>query len=1082
VITSTDGGETWTHVSGDFFEGVSISRIVVDPANADHIYAAVLSGRGGARRTPPAIHSRFGIWTSTDGGVNWTLLKEVTSTNGATDLELDPQTPSTMYASFWGDKIYKSTDAGVHWTPIMNGLPAGADYAAAQTRFSISLSHPEGQAAVLYAGFDWIDADGHDQPAHVFKSTDEGASWAVLPTGTGSNSVLDYCATQCFYDNVIEADPTNPNVVFAGGVFGYSIGSGGIFRSDTGGQTWRNLGWDQHPDFHALAFDPADTQKVLVGSDGGVWSSDNQGGRQGPSLLSDVTWVDMNSNVDPNTGALTSNGLQIGQYTSIATNPTLPTRPWGGLQDNGTTAKYGTTWYDLASGDGGQVQVDPTDAHYVYGTYYGISPYRFTDGGTAFFTNKSIVNGIDLTDRSDFYTPLQLNKENPNQLYLGTYRLYRTDNAKALSAGDVAWKAISPDLTTGCTGTAPNGARNCSISAIGTGGGTAVYTGALDGTVYFSPDAQVSDNPTWTRITYKNLPNRPVAQIAVDPSNYRTAYLAYNSYSAATPKTPGHVYKTTDGGSTWSDVSGDLPDTPVNSIIADPSFPGTLYAGTDVGAFVTYNGGVNWYTIGGTSMPVVSVWQLDLDPSHGTLLAGTHGRGVWASTNTIHAPALVLSNADNGIPVGPSSGLEYTLTLRNIGDASATGFTISDPIPASTSFVSADNGGKLSHGVVTWSGLELPAGGSVSVKLTVNIDDALKKKVDSIVNDGDKATSKEGQTAVGSPTVTKIANSYGVTLSPSEQTGGGQAGGDATYTIEVQNRGFSTDTFNLSSSGGTFAVSFYDSTCTTAVTETPSLTAGQTADICVKAAVPAGTAEAATSTSTVTATSAGDSSQTASGTITTIAATNDTLLVDEDGNAPDVQSYYGNALTAAGTSFSVWDLATDANLPLNYMKAFKNIVWFTGNSYPGPVQPYETNLAAYLDGGGHLFMSGQDILDQGAGTTDFVKNYLHIDWDGTEAQNDKPTAAVHGVLANTVTGAIGDVTLDHSVLSATFEDQITPNGDAQPAFTDDASATDGLTFDSGTYKVVFLAFPFEAYGSATDKSTLMSDVMTFFGP
>jgi hypothetical protein len=89
---------------------------------------------------------------------------------------------------------------------------------------------------------------------------------------------------------------------------------------------------------------------------------------------------------------------------------------------------------------------------------------------------------------------------------------------------------------------------------------------------------------------------------------------------------------------------------------------------------------------------------------------------------------------------------------------------------------------------------------------------------------------------------------------------------------------------------------------------------------------------------------------------------------------------------------------------------------------------------------------------------------------------------VHGVPANTVTGAIGDVTLDHSVLGANFEDQITPNGGAQPAFTDDTSAADGLTFDSGTYKVVFLAFPFEAYGTAADKSTLMSDVSAFFGP
>ena len=124
-------------------------------------------------------------------------------------------------------------------------------------------------------------------------------------------------------------------------------------------------------------------------------------------------------------------------------------------------------------------------------------------------------------------------------------------------------------------------------------------------------------------------------------------------------------------------------------------------------------------------------------------------------------------------------------------------------------------------------------------------------------------------------------------------------------------------------------------------------------------------------------------------------------------------------------------------------------------------------------------MSGQDLLDQGAGRTDFVRNYLHVTWDGTETQNDKATAHVTGVATNPVTGTIGTVALDNTVLGNNFIDRITPNGTASAAFTDDASQPDALTF-SGVYKVVFLAFPFEEYGSASDKSSFVSKVMTFF--
>jgi len=1097
VLKSTDGGNTWTHISVEKrFGGVAMSRIVVDPTDKNHVYAATLRGRGGARRTSPTEHDRFGIWESTDGGVNWKLIQQVKDTLGATDLEIDPQNPDILYSSFWGDAIYKSTDGGKHWSTTMAGLPL-ADFEAGQTRFSISISHPAAAGdATLYAGFDWVDASGH-HPSRVFKSTNGAASWAILPAGSGADTVEDYCGGQCFYDNTIDVDPTNPDVVFAGGQFNYGIGSGGIFRSDDGGTTWKNLGYDQHPDFHAFAFNPANTAQVIIGSDGGVWYSDDRGGRPNAAdPLSAVTWVNLNGTVDPDTaGTLARSNLSIAQFTSIATVPQFPAtasgagRFWGGTQDNGTLRKTGGTgqhWFDVASGDGGQVLVDHTvdscgflgPACFVYGAFFGITPYRYNDGGN-FFTNQFIRKGIDLTDRAEFYVPMVLNRDNPNQLFLGTYRLYRTDNAKAPSAGDVAWNTISPDLTTGCTGTAPNGGRGCYISAIGVGGGEAVYTGSEEGRIYVSPDAQVSDDPTWIRADKdKDLPDRPVTQIAVDRSNYRIAYAAFASFNAATKKQPGHLFRTRDGGKKWTDISSNLPDSPVNSVILDPSFPNTLYVGTDVGPFVSYNGGTDWFALG-TGFPIVAIWQLDLDPAHRVLAAGTHGRGAYDLIDTVSAPALVLSKVDAGAPVGPSSNVSYTITLKNIGNADATGVTITDPVPDNTSFVSADSGGTESGGTVTWSVGTVPAGGSATVHFTVSIASALKKHVNSIVNDGMKATATGGFFTTGSPFVTPIAPPYGVSLAPAAQTDGGRVGTSVPYTVTVKNRGFNADSYTLSATN-TWATSFFDATCTTPLTTTAIIPAGGSADVCVEVAVPAGASNGTANTGTVTATSIASSGVSATASITTIAVAVDTLLVDNDDNNPNVQPYYTTALNTNGIVYSTWDLASDKNLPRNYTLAFKNVVWFTGNSYPGPITPYEATLTAFLDNGGRLFMSGHDILDQAAGLTPFVHDYLHIDWNDA-AQNDKATSSVHGVAGSPVTNGIGAVPIDHSVLGAAFEDKITPINGALTAFTDDATDPDALSF-SGTYKVVFLAFGLESYGTAGDKADLINRSFGFFGP
>jgi uncharacterized repeat protein (TIGR01451 family) len=1087
VLKSTDGGNTWSHVSGNYFYGVSISRIVVDPSNANHLYLATLRGRGGNHRTSPVQHSRFGIWESTDGGATWTLLKQAPQgTNGATDLELDPQN-GDLYASFWGDAIYKSTNGGASWKTIMNGLPANANYAGVPTRFSISLSHPAGQAqATLYAGFDWYGSDGTYNESEVFKSTNAGASWSQItqpdPSGTfNKDNPAGYCATQCYYDNVIEADPTNPNVVFAAGVYDYNHGAGGIFRSTDGGQTWTNLGYDQHPDFHALAFDPTTQtsngmQGVMIGSDGGVWYSPDLGGRpSNTDDLSTVDWQDLNKTLSTQT------------FTSIATNPTDPAFVWGGSQDNGTEHTFGSasSWYDLFSGDGGQVLVDPNDSNYVYGEYYGISPYRdaCVPAGDCFFSNQYIRNGIDLNDRSEFYAPWVMNPDNPSQLFYGTYRLYRTDNAQAPSSADVLWKPISGDLTTGCTGAAPNGGRGCTISAVGIGGGQAVYVGSEEGLVHVSPDAQTSASPTWLDVT-GNLPGRPVSSIAVDRSNYRIAYVAFDGFNAGTVGQPGHVFKTTNGGKKWTNISGNLPDAPVNSIVLDPSYPDTLYVATDVGNFVTYNGGSTWSQLG-TGLPSVSVWQLSLDPSQPgerTLAAGTYGRSAWEINDNLSVPAFAESTSE-GKPVGPGSTMQYTLTVRNIGNQDATGVTVTDPVPANTTFVSADQGGTQSRGTVTWSGLTVPAGGNVQVHVSVKVASTLPSGTTSLVNDGVNVTSAQGVGTTGSPLVSPLSPPNAVTLAPAAQTNGGQGPTDVDYHVTLTNVGFKDDTYNLASSGSAtgFTVSFFDSTCTTAET-TVAVASGDSADVCVRVHIDSGVT--GNSVATVTATSTNDSTVSASGTVKTIGVgANDTLLVDEDGNAPDTQSYYDTALASAGIHYEVWDLKSDgATLPQAFLLDFKNVVWYTGNSYPDPIGPYEPELEAFLNGGGHLLMSGQDILDQAAGTAPFFSNYIHITWDGSERQNDKATVAVHGI-AGTLTDGIGAITLDHSVLNAEFEDEITPNSTAQAIFTDDASQPDGLSYsDSSTgYKVVFLSFPLEAYGSAADKATLVQKAFGFFG-
>src|SRR5581483_1753885 len=233
IWTWDDGTQTWIPRTDDL-GSLAIGALAYAPSNPSVVYAG--TGEGALSGDSYAGN---GILKSTDSGQTWTLVKGTTDEfAGATDLKMDPQNPNILYASFWGKGIFKSTDGGHSWNAIMNGLPTDAIYGAEPTRFALGFTHPNGQNPVLYTGFIYVDTNGQEIPSNVWKSTDEGASWTQVGQGTYPDAIENYCGSQCWYDNVILADPNDNQVVYVIGLYDYNIGAGGVFRSDDQGATW----------------------------------------------------------------------------------------------------------------------------------------------------------------------------------------------------------------------------------------------------------------------------------------------------------------------------------------------------------------------------------------------------------------------------------------------------------------------------------------------------------------------------------------------------------------------------------------------------------------------------------------------------------------------------------------------------------------------------------------------------------------------------------------------------------------------------------------------------------------------------
>jgi len=581
VYKSTDAGATWQLLGLE--RTASIGRIVIDPSNPQRVYVAAVGSYFGP-------DSDRGLYRSMDGGVHWEKSLFVSDSTGAIDIVMNPQNPSVLLVAMWErvrrpnsshlygptSGVYRSINGGDSWVRLSSssGLPDGESLVG-----RIGLALCQSQPNIVYA----LYTDGTDYKAS-YKSSDGGLKWTPIDP---NRQIANGTAGFSWYFGNIRVHPRQPQRVYALDV--------AFMRSDNSGASWPlNYGYgnpysDFHVDHHALAFHPFHPDTLIEGNDGGINISYDSG----------VSWKKV---------AL----LPVTQFYEITMDQTYPERLYGGTQDNGTmrtrTGQVGD-WEFIYGGDGFYVVVDPTNPNVIYAeSQYGYLG-KSTDGG---FTFRSALNGINGSEPTDWSTPVVMDPSNHNVLYYGTNRVYRTTNAASL------WQPISPNLTRQL----PD-ARLGTVTtiAVAPSNSSVIYAGTDDGYVWVTDD----NGTSWSNIT-ANLPYRWVTRVAVDPVLATTAYVTFSGLKWKSPQP--HVFRTRDMGATWDDISGNLPDAPVNAILVDPIQSNYLYLGNDVGCFYSDNYGESWQPLG-QGVPAVPVYSMDIHKTLRQLVIGTHGRSMY---------------------------------------------------------------------------------------------------------------------------------------------------------------------------------------------------------------------------------------------------------------------------------------------------------------------------------------------------------------------------------------------------------------------------------------------------------------------
>jgi len=599
VYKSTDAGKTWKRMGLELTQ--HIARIAIHPKNPDIVYVAAQ----GALYGPSAER---GVYKSTDGGKNWSKVLYVNEKTGCAELSMDMNNPLVLYAAMWehgrlpwkvisggeGSGLYKSTDGGEHWEKIHNGLPEEKGKMAV----SVCRSNPDRVYAL-------IESDSEKEAGGLFVSTDSGKSWERV---TNDHRLVQ----RAWYYIELFADPLDEHTVY--------VLSAPALKSVDGGKTWEVLS-GPHGDYHDMWINPSDSKNMVIADDGGAGITVNGG----------QTWSSQAN-------------MPTAQLYRINVDNLFPYRIYAGQQDNssvviasrelGSSGITTSSWTASAGGESAFLAFDPDDPRYVLGgSYQGTIEILDTKAkaGTNIMAAPIQYLGMDAKDlkyRYNWNAPIIWSRHEPNTYYHGAQKLLKTRDRGQ------SWTEVSPDLTRNEKEKQGKGGGPYTNEAVGAENyGTLAYvlesphekgviwTGSDDGLVYLTRDG----GKNWQNVTPSGLKECLINAIEVSPHDPATVYIATTRYKF-NDHAPG-LYKSSDYGKNWVNISSGIPYGAFTRVVReDDQHRDLLFAGTETGIYISWNGGKNWDPFQ-LNLPVTPI--TDLRIHQGDLIAATSGRSFW---------------------------------------------------------------------------------------------------------------------------------------------------------------------------------------------------------------------------------------------------------------------------------------------------------------------------------------------------------------------------------------------------------------------------------------------------------------------
>jgi photosystem II stability/assembly factor-like uncharacterized protein len=600
VYKTTDGGDTWTAMGlGD---SERIARIRIHPTAGDTVWVCATGHLWDA-------NEQRGVFKTSDGGRTWKKVLYVDESTGCADIDLDPQAPDVLYAAMWqfrrypdlfhsggpGSGLYKSTDGGETWKELTQGLPEG-------DKGRIAVAVAPSRPSRVYAAVESADSA-------LYRSDDLGTTWERV------NNSMNVTVRPFYFAHLV-VDPTDHDTVYKPGLFlGVSTDAGESFTSFLSG----GFGGGVHSDHHALWIDPADPKHLVLGTDGGVYVSRDQG-HSFRMVMS----------------------LPVSQFYEVSLDDEWPYNVYGGLQDNGSwmgpsrspSGIENRDWDNVGFGDGFHTFRDPGDPDYVYSEYQGGQIQRLHLPTGELREIKPYPAEGDPEYRFNWNSPIAFSPHEPGTLYLGAQKLLRSrDHGES-------WQEISPDLTTdnpewqrqkesgGLTvdnSTAENHTTIFTISESPVEAGV-VWVGSDDGNVQVTRDGGGS----WTEVSaaIPGLPARRwVSDVHASPHAAGTAFVTIDGHRTGDMRT--YVVKTADYGATWTSLATETLEGYAHVVEQDPVNPELLFLGTEHGLWVSLDGGTGWVRFEGGMPKMAPVNDVAIHPREGDLVIATHGRGIY---------------------------------------------------------------------------------------------------------------------------------------------------------------------------------------------------------------------------------------------------------------------------------------------------------------------------------------------------------------------------------------------------------------------------------------------------------------------